>query len=168
MSTVVGGRMSADIEGDFVVFLIGARFNRPWHVGKVVYVNRAMTRMLAYLRKHPEDGLLHAMLSIGPDGPMVVQYWRSPEQLEAFARSARAPHHPAWKRWNRIMGYEKPHVGIWHETYIVRAGDYECLYGNMPRFGLAKAGEHVPISSKGETAAARRGAASVEQAVDNG
>ncbi len=66
------------------------------------------------------------------------------------------------------MGYQKPHVGIWHETYVVRAGDYECLYGNMPRFGLAKAGEHVPVASKGETAAARLGAAAVEQAVDNG
>ena len=37
-----------------------------------------------------------------------------------------------------------PHgdIGIWHETFRVRAGEYEAIYGNMPRFGLAAAGEH--------------------------
>ncbi|HET9172338.1 MAG TPA: DUF4188 domain-containing protein [Actinospica sp.] len=159
MAKVVAGRMSADVEGDFVVFLIGMRFNRPWHVVKNLYAFTAMPRMLAYLRKHPEVGLLHAMLTIGPGGPMVIQYWRSVEQLEAFARDARAPHHPAWKGWNRLIGYQKPYVGIWHESYQVKAGQYECLYGNMPRYGLARAGEHVPVERKGATAAERRGAA---------
>ena len=160
MSKVVAGRMSADIQGDFVVFLIGMRFNRPWHVVKNLYAFTAMPRMLAYLRRHPEAGMLHAMLVVGASGPTVIQYWRSVEQLEAFARDARAPHHPAWKGWNRLIGYQKPHVGIWHESYQVKAGSYECLYGNMPRFGLARAAEHVPIERKGETAAERRAVAS--------
>src|SRR6266702_2283866 len=90
MAKVVAGRMSADIEGDFVVFLIGMRFNRPWHVVRSMSAFTAMPRMLAYLRKHPEAGLLHAMLVIGPDGPMVIQYGRSVEQLEACARRAGA------------------------------------------------------------------------------
>ena len=30
-------------------------------------------------------------------------------------------------------------VGIWHETYRVRPGDYENVYLNMPEFGLGKA-----------------------------
>jgi hypothetical protein len=156
MAKVVAGRMSADIEGDFVVFLIGMRFNRPWHVIKNVYAFTRMPKMLRYLRQHPEAGLLHAMLVIGPDGPMVIQYWRSVEQLEEFARDARAPHHPAWKGWNKLIGYQKPHVGIWHESYQVKAGQYECLYGNMPRFGLAAAGELVPVERKGNSAAERR------------
>jgi hypothetical protein len=156
MAKVVAGRMSADIEGDFVVFLIGMRFNRPWHVIKNVYAFTRRPKMLRYLRQHPEAGLLHAMLVIGPDGPMVIQYWRSVEQLEGFARDARAPHHPAWKGWNKLIGYQKPHVGIWHESYQVKAGQYECLYGNMPRFGLAAAGELVPVERKGNSAAERR------------
>ncbi|MBD3801378.1 MAG: DUF4188 domain-containing protein, partial [Campylobacterales bacterium] len=28
---------------------------------------------------------------------------------------------------------------IWHETYVVRPGQYENIYHNMPQFGLAKA-----------------------------
>ena len=160
MSKVVAGRTSADIEGDFVVFLIGMRFNRPWHVVKSLYAFTAMPRMLYYLRQRPEAGMLHAMLTFGASGPMVIQYWRSVEHLEGFARDARAPHHPAWKTWNRLVGYSKPHVGIWHESYQVKAGGYECLYGNMPRFGLAVAGEQVPVARKGETAAERRASGS--------
>ncbi|HEX4789498.1 MAG TPA: DUF4188 domain-containing protein [Actinospica sp.] len=158
MNKVVAGRMTADAEGDFVVFLIGMRFNRPWHLIKNMYVFTAMPRMVSYLRRRPELGLMHAMITFGAGGPLVIQYWRSVEQLEQFARSARAPHQPAWKVWNRLIGYKKPHVGIWHESYQVKAGDYECLYGNMPPFGLAKATRHVPAGQKGETAAQRRGA----------
>jgi Domain of unknown function (DUF4188) len=86
MAKVVAGRMSADTEGDFVVFLIGMRSNRPWHVIKSMYAFAAMPRMLAYLRKHPEAGLLHAMLVIGPDGPMVIQYWRTEAVRRHLAR----------------------------------------------------------------------------------
>jgi hypothetical protein len=114
--------------------------------------------MLYHLRSRPEIGLMHAMIVLGAGGPMVIQYWRSVEQLERFARDDRAPHHPAWRTWNRMIGYRRPQVGIWHESYQVKAGDYECLYGNMPRFGLARAAEHVPVERKGQTAAQRRGA----------
>jgi hypothetical protein len=49
-------------------------------------------------------------------------------------------------------------VGIWHETYLVRAGQYEAFYGNMPARGLAKAGRFVPAAGRMATAAARLGA----------
>jgi hypothetical protein len=158
MNKVVAGRTTAEAEGDFVVFLIGMRFNRPWHLIKNMYVFTAMPRMLVHLRRRPELGLMHAMLTFGAGGPLVIQYWRSVEQLEEFARSAQAPHQPAWKTWNKLIGYKKPHVGIWHESYQVKAGNYECLYGNMPAFGLARATRQVPVGRKGETAAQRRGA----------
>ena len=32
--------------------------------------------------------------------------------------------------------------GIWHETYRVRAGEYETVYG-MPRIGLGRCGDPV-------------------------
>jgi len=37
-------------------------------------------------------------------------------------------------------------TGIWHESYLVRAGQYEAIYGNMPPFGLGKAGRLVPVA----------------------
>jgi hypothetical protein len=37
-------------------------------------------------------------------------------------------------------------TGIWHETYLVKAGEYEAVYGNMPPHGLGKAGRLVPVA----------------------
>ncbi|GIH09182.1 transcriptional regulator [Rhizocola hellebori] len=161
MARVFNGRMTADIEGDFVVFLIGMRFNKPWKVHKWWAVFTAMPRMLKVLYRRPETGFLGATFAITATGPLLVQYWRSAEQLEAFARDASMPHNPAWKSFNRAIGGNGD-VGIWHETYQVPAGKYETVYGNMPRVGLAKAAEHVPVARKGDSAAQRRGVATVK------
>ena len=83
------GRFTADIDGDFVVFLIGMRFNR-------------------------------AVRASGD-------------------------------------------VGIWHETFKVRAGEYEAVYGNMPVFGLAAAARPLPTAQKANTAAARIGASATDE-----
>ena len=48
-------------------------------------------------------------------------------------------------------------MGIWHETYLVDAGKYEAVYGNMPKFGLGAATEHVPAMGRKETARRRLG-----------
>ena len=45
----------------------------------------------------------------------------------------------------------------------MRAGEYECVYVNMPRLGLAAAGAHVPIGSTGQSAAKRIGEAAVDE-----
>ena len=155
MSKIFPGRMTADLDGDFVVFLIGMRINKPWKLHKWLPVLWAMAPMLRVLSERRDLGLLGYHTWLGPSGPMVVQYWRSVEDLERFARDASLPHHPAWRAFNRAVGASGD-VGIWHETYLVRAGEYETVYGNMPRFGLARAGAHLPVSAKGETAAQRR------------
>lgn len=157
MAQIVPGRMTADIEGDFVVFLIGMRINKWWKIHRWLPVARAMPPMIRTLYQHPELGFLGAHNWVGPRGTLMVQYWRSVEQLEAFAKDASLPHHPAWRAFNRRVGGNGD-VGIWHETYVVRAGQWETLYGNLPRFGLAAAGAHLPVTAKGETAAQRRAA----------
>jgi hypothetical protein len=77
--------------------------------------------------------------------PAIVQYWRSFDHLEAFARDATDPHLAVWRNYWRRVG-NSARTGIWHETYLVRAGEYEAVYGNMPPFGLGKAGRLVPMS----------------------
>lgn len=142
----------AEIEGDFVVFLIGMRVNRPWKVHKWLPVFLAMPRMLKELASKPDSGFLgHQQFLSGP----MVQYWRSFEHLERYARSRDAQHWPAWVAFNKKVGHASGDVGIWHETYRVAAGQYECIYGGMPRFGLAKAGRHVPVSAGRDSARAR-------------
>ena len=78
-------------------------------------------------------------------GGLIVQYWRSFEQLEAFARDQSDPHLAAWRRYWKRVGQDV-RTGIWHETYLVRAGEYECVYANMRPFGLARAGRLVPLA----------------------
>ncbi len=58
MAGVIPGRMTANIEGSFVVFLIGMCVNRLRSVRKWSIAVRAMPRMLQELGEHPELGLL--------------------------------------------------------------------------------------------------------------
>ncbi|HKO66493.1 MAG TPA: DUF4188 domain-containing protein [Burkholderiaceae bacterium] len=132
------GRFSASLEGDFVVFLIGMRINRPLLVHKWLPVATSMPRMLKELYVRPELGFLHAEAWFGRT-IILLQYWRSMEQLLAYATNKEAEHLPAWKAFNRSVG-SNGSVGIWHETYAVSAGGYESIYVNMPLFGLGKAG----------------------------
>ncbi|MFO1193578.1 MAG: DUF4188 domain-containing protein [Rhodoferax sp.] len=156
MSPLFPGRYSAQIDGSFVVFLIGMRINRLLAVHKWLPVARAMGPMVEHLLAHKELGLLHAQPFLYWRGAGLVQYWRSFEQLEHFARDPALNHLEPWKRFNRAVGADGS-VGIWHETYQVQAGQYECVYGNMPPFGLAVAGQHLPAVGKRETARRRMG-----------
>jgi len=157
MAPVIDRRVTADIEGDFVVFLIGMRVNRPAKVHKWLPVLVAMPRMIRELQRRPEAGLLGAKLYLGsPLAPMVVQYWRSFDHLEAYARERDSAHWPAWVAFNRRIG-SSGEVGIWHETYLVSAGRYECLYHNMPATGLGAATRLVPAAGRRASAASRAG-----------
>jgi hypothetical protein len=84
----------------------------------------------------------------------MLQYWRSMDALLGYAKSRSAQHLPAWRDFNRLVGTHGD-VGIWHETYRVRPGDYENVYVNMAPFGLGKVGELVEVSG-GHTRAAGR------------
>ena len=86
----------------------------------------------------------------------MLQYWRSFEQLEHFARDKDDPHLEAWRTFNRRVGTNGD-VGIFHETYKVAADQYECIYANMPIMGLALAGSSVPVARRGEQASERMG-----------
>ncbi len=158
---VNAGRFSADIEGDFVVFLIGLRVNHPLKVGKWLPVARAMPRMLKVIGEHPELGCLGAEQWFGRT-TILLQYWRDFESLNRFARDKELPHLEPWRRFNRAVS-DSGDVGIWHETFKVRSGEYEAIYGNMPTFGLARATTLVPVGRKAQAAAARIGASAVDE-----
>jgi hypothetical protein len=70
----------------------------------------------------------------------LVQYWRSYELLTDYARGKNSKHYPAWMRILKQARNGGSGAGIWHETYKVRAGEYEGIYVNAPPFGLGKAG----------------------------
>jgi len=150
MGQIIKQRMTVRMKGDFVVFIIGMRINRPWKLHKWMPVFMAMPRMLKELSKRPESGFLGAETSIG----VIVQYWKSFEHLEAYAKDTSGLHYPAWKAFNTRVR-SSGDVGIWHETYLIKEGNYECIYHNMPPYGLGKVGELLPASGKLEFAGGR-------------
>ena len=153
MGDVRQGRWTTKIEGDFVVFLIGARLQTTHPLRSMRDLGgftRSMPQMLKYLMEHPEKGLLGYQTS--GISLMNVQYWRSFEHLERFARDDVDPHLATWRSYWKRLG-KSDRTGIWHETYLVRAGEYEAIYGNMPPYGLGKAGDLVPLR---EDATARK------------
>ncbi|TME38981.1 MAG: DUF4188 domain-containing protein [Chloroflexi bacterium] len=117
MAHITPQRLTVEIDGDFVVFLIGMRINKPWKVHKWLPVFLAMPRMLKELQQRPESGFLGCTMGF----PAIVQYWRSFEHLEAYARSKDLAHWPAWVAFNKRVGGSRGDVGIWHET-SVRSG----------------------------------------------
>ncbi len=154
MARVIDQRMTAKIEGDFVVFLIGMRINKFWKLRSWLPVARAMPRMLSELDRLPseETGFLgHNGLSFGA----IVQYWRSFDHLEAYAKSNDHQHYPAWVAFNKKMKQSRGDVGIWHETFLVKAGQYETVYSGMPLYGLGKAAESMVASRNQQDARSR-------------
>ena len=156
MGKVIPERMVAQIEGDFVVFLIGMRVNRFWLPHKWIPAFFAMPRMLIELSKLPvEDTGFLGYNNVGFG--TVLQYWRSFEHLEAYANARDRAHFPEWAAFNKRMRDDRGAVGIFHETYLVKAGQYETLYSGMPPFGLGKATTLVPATAATSSARKRLG-----------
>lgn len=157
MAKIIEDRMVPNIEGDFVVFLIGMRINRYHRPDHWWPVFTAMPRMLRELSTGSPAGLLaFRTVLAGPRSFDVIQYWRSWGELHAYARNRDATHFPAWVEFNRRLAKSRS-VGIWHETFLVKDGSYEGIYNNMPPHGLGKAGELVPAKGARRTAKGRLG-----------
>ncbi len=138
-SGVVAGQQVADVgEGEAVLFVIGMRINRLRNIRSWWGPFTGMPRMLKELEKHPEDGLLAAYPYWAGRNFLVLQYWRSAEDLGRYARATDRAHAPAWARFNKVSAGNGS-VGVFHETYVVPRDAIESRYANMPPFGLAAA-----------------------------
>ena len=153
MASVIAGRMTADRTEPFAVFLIGMRVNKPLLIGKWWPVMSAMPRMIRELQANPQLGFLGHHAWFGRT-TIMLQYWESFDKLEQYAKSKDHEHLPAWREFNRRIGTSGD-VGVWHETYEVRPGAYECIYSNMPPFGLGQVGPLVAINSVRDAARQR-------------
>jgi Domain of unknown function (DUF4188) len=99
----------------------GYRFNHPLRVRKWLPVVTAMPRMMKVLGQHPELGCLGSQGWFGRT-TLLLQYWRDFESLNRFSRDKELPHLEPWRQFNRAVR-DSGDVGIWHETFRVRAGE---------------------------------------------
>ncbi|PRQ03437.1 hypothetical protein ENSA5_15980 [Enhygromyxa salina] len=159
--TIHHDRLTVSRDEGFVVFLIGARINKWWLIPVVWAVSAAMGRMMRELTADPDSGLLSHESYTGRT-TLMIQYWRSHADLHRYARDKEREHAPAWREWIREWG--RGALGIWHETYVVEPGSYECFYHHMPAFGLGKVGPLVPATGELKTAAGRLAAGEARRA----
>lgn len=147
-----------------VIFNIGMTITKWWRPDLWMPVFAAMPRMLAELARNraaaakgeaDDLGFLGAVSMIGGSGPWVVQYWRSVDDLYAYASASDRAHLPAWRAFNRAARANPDAVGIWHETYAVPAGGIETFYGNGATVGLGAFTGTVPAKRRGKTARER-------------
>ena len=137
-SKIVQGRQTAQFDKPIVLFLIGMRFNNLLRLDKWAWFLKTMPSMLAELESKPDAGLLWYRNYISGRNLMVQQYWESFEKLLSYAQDKDGKHFPNWARFNRTLARDGT-IGIWHETYLIEPGKYECIYGDMPPTGLAAA-----------------------------
>ena len=162
MAPINPGRYTANTEGDFVVFLIGMRINRPLRIRKWWPVFVAMPKMIRELEAHPEKGMLHAEFALIRSSLAYVSTgaasstWRASRAIRTtpICRPGRSSTAPSGPRATSASG-TRP-TGS-------RAGECEAIYGNMPAWGLAEAFERVPVGSTvGQSAARRIGSAEAD------
>lgn len=159
-------RRTHAFEDDVVVFNIGMTIRKPHRPDLWGPVFVAMPRMLAELTRNREAarrgdatdlGFLGAYNLIGAKGPWAVQYWRTPEQLYAYAAATDAAHLPAWRKFNQAARKHPDAVGVWHETFAVPADRIECIYVGGARIGLGGLTGTVEVGRRGQRARERLG-----------
>lgn len=149
------GRVMADIEGEFLVFVVELRVYQWWRFWKWVPVVRAMGSMLTELIQKPEYGLLNFEYWFAFRRQLFLMYWRSYEHMHDWVLNKDATHIPGWKLLNQLMKDSPNVLGFWHESFVVHPYEYEAFYRNVPTVGLGRAGSLVPLTGRATTAAAR-------------
>ncbi|HET9001041.1 MAG TPA: phenylacetaldoxime dehydratase family protein [bacterium] len=83
--------------------------------------------MLATLEEARAAGLLLHRLLMSPEGPVLMQYWRSYEDLDRWAR--KQPH-SRWWRW--LLEHTGKGVGFYHEIYQAKTAEAIYEQGTRP------------------------------------
>src|SRR5699024_5226366 len=97
------------------------------------------------LYTHKEElGFLSMENFFGLRTTVMIQYWRSMDDLLTYARGKK--HLTAWRDFNRKVGDNKA-VGIYHESYQVKRENYESVFANMYFHGLSKILTLYPITN---------------------
>ena len=158
---VLRGRYAGEIDGDFCVFHIGVILNGYIPNNELKALGNAFIAMNKELESDPEKYGFYGSTQYVAANPSVdtvftVQYWKSQEHLNAYARDLMSKHFPAIQ-WSSRASKLSAHIGFWHESFTVHAGEYEALYINCPQILLGKAGRVVPATGHKRTARGRLG-----------
>ena len=108
------------------VALFGVQFltDEGRHLYAQAGIDAEMFQSLEHAR---EEGLLLNRPLISPQGPVLLQYWRSYDALDKWAR--KQPH-SRWWRW--LMEHQGKGIGFYHEIYQAKAAEAIYEEGTQP------------------------------------
>ncbi len=86
-------------------------------------INQEMSEALEKARS---EGLLLTRPLMSPEGPVIMQYWRSYEALDRWARKQ----HARWWRW--LIENTGKGLGFYHEIYQAKAAEAVYEEGTRP------------------------------------
>lgn len=155
MSARNEGRMLADMEGEFLVFVVELRIYQLLRFWKWYPIVTAMGQMLRELMQKPEYGLLNFEYWFAFRRQLFLMYWRSYEHMHDWVLDKDATHIAGWKMLNQLMKESPGVLGFWHESIVVQPDQYEAFYRNVPSVGLGRAATLVPLEGRATTSAAR-------------
>jgi hypothetical protein len=139
MTKPASARRLGNGDGAVTVFLIGLRINK-WHRPDAwVPTVAAMGPMLGELYGDPASGFLGHRTTLAAGGPLLVQYWRSGEDVRRYALAAGGRHRTAWSAFYTRARKAPGAVGIWHELYDVAPRAAHATYVDLPVSGLESA-----------------------------
>lgn len=72
MAKAISGRFTAEMDGTFVVFVIGMRINKLLAVHKWLPVLRSMGPMMRELYANPDTGFMSHEMHLGARGPVLL------------------------------------------------------------------------------------------------
>ena len=159
-------RLTHAYDGPLAVFLIGLRIHQPWRLKVVGQAVRAMPKMIIELEQNKAAaqrgeaeslGYLGSRSTVDLTGTTMIQWWRSTDDLYAYASAPDHEHRPAWSEFYRVARSAPRAVTIWHETYAVEPGGAESVYAGGKPFGLGAVAGTIPVSRRGEHARDRLG-----------
>lgn len=158
---IVKGAMTDAVEGEFCVFILGARSNTASKLDlgfKTVGDN--FTKIIQELERLPAecgylggDSYVTTNLQRGSHFTSIT-YWRSYEHMIRYTHDRKLAHTSAMKAVIDTV-YKSPNTGIWHETYIVKPGQHESIYLNCPPVGLGAAAGLMPATGPHKTSRGR-------------
>lgn len=147
-----GSFLAAPAEDQLVVFHIGAQFNHP--LGPLCPGGKAtgerFDRLVADLRRRRDElGVLSVSAWTGVvDGSFstnTIIYFRDVQSLHRFANEDM--HREAWD-WFAAQRF--PHLGVFHETFLVPRKSYECVYLNCKPLLMGNAASLARDDKTGE------------------
>lgn len=159
-------RVTHAYDGPLAVFLIGLRVHKPWKRRIVQQAGAAMPRMIAELEANKaaaERGVAESLGYLGSRSTVhfmattMIQWWRSVDDIYAYANAAGHEHRPAWTEFYRVAKDDPSAVTIWHETYQLAPHGAESVYSGPKPLGLADLAGVLPVRRRGDTARQRMG-----------